>query len=93
MQKFLLAALTATSLLATTAFSQENEVNCEDEANKDDPACLALPPAQEATNFAPGLLAPALGGAAAAAALAGGGGGSPTTATTNTTTSTTSTTN
>jgi len=74
--------------LATAAPAQTVPLDCEAPENAENDECLALPPAQEATNFVP-LIAPALGGLAALAGLAAAAGGG--TNSTNTTTSTTST--
>lgn len=87
MRPFLFAVISS-MMLATHAAAQKTAPDCTAPANDDNPECLNLPPAQEATNFVP-LIAPALGGLAAvaglAAAAAGGGEAG------NTTTSTTST--
>lgn len=91
----------ALSALAAPSFAQQvvpaqaapnqEEVDCEDEKNQDDEACLGLPiPGVPITNFVP--LVGGVVGAAAVAGFAGGGGSSPSTPNTPSTPSTPSTT-
>lgn len=75
---------TMTVVSATGTAAQEDSIDCEDEANRDNPDCLGLPDDQAITNFVP-LIAPLLG----AAALAGIGGAAGSTVSTTSTTSTT----
>ena len=90
--KFIIAA-TLMATFASGAFAQtakidsagESKVDCKDEANKEDEACLGLPDAKKPiTNFAP-VIGPLLG----AAALSGLGGGKGSTTSTPSTPSTT----
>jgi hypothetical protein len=75
------------SFAAPAAWAQDtqNEIDCEQQENQDDEACLALPAGGgEITNFVP-----LIGAAAGAAALAGFAGSGGSTVNTTSTTSTT----
>ena len=70
--------------LSTSVAAQDNDIDCEDEANEEAEACLALPPGGDPiTNFVP--IAAGIGGVGFLGFLGGGS--------TTATTSTTSTTN
>ncbi|MBU2937412.1 MULTISPECIES: hypothetical protein [Pacificibacter] len=87
MSKFAFLLLSAFAMFATAATAQEiaavsQEDDCEDEANKDDEACIMLPGAGDVQNFIPGIV-PLIGGGGI---LAAGLSGNSTTTTTTTTT-------
>ncbi|MBU2867469.1 hypothetical protein [Pacificibacter marinus] len=82
MSKFLILLLSSVAFFATAATAQE--IDCEDEANKDDAACIGLPDADDVQNFLPGV-APILGGGGIFASALLGNNTTSTTATTATT--------
>jgi len=88
MSKFAFLLLSAFAMFATAATAQEiaavsQEDDCEDEANKDDEACIILPGAGGAQNLSG--IGPLIGGGGI---LASGLFGNNTTTTTTTTTTT-----
>jgi hypothetical protein len=89
MSKFAFLLLSSFAFFATAATAQQavvatEENDCEDEANKDDEACIVLPGADDVQNFIPGIVPLIGGGGILAAGLSSNG----TTSTTTTTTST-----
>jgi len=91
MTKYALLMISALSLASAPALAGSySEFDCNDEAYKDDEACLVVLPASEDVNNLVPYLAPAAGVLLLAAALSGGGSSNSTTSTT-ATTSTTST--
>ena len=70
-------------MCATSVLAQGYDLDCDDEANRDNPDCLGLPDDQPITNFVP-LIAPLVG----AGVLAAVGGSSGSTVSTTSTTST-----
>lgn len=91
MRKFAFLLMSGFALFATaTATAAEErtvvatEIDCEDEANKDDEACIILPGVDDVQNFLP-VLAPVTGGAGLlASGLLGGNNTTSTTSTTST---------
>ncbi len=78
----LAALLTAAMTLSAVAQQNDDEIDCEDEANQEEEACLALPD-PDVTNVDP--ITGALVGVVGLLGLAGGGGGGGTPSTTGTT--------
>jgi len=83
MSKFAFLLLSAFAMFATAATAQEiaavsQEDDCEDEANKDDEACIMLPGAGDVENFIPGIVPLIGGGGILAAGLSSSNGTSST---------------
>lgn len=89
MSKFAILLLSAFAFFATAATAEETtvisqETDCEDEANKDDEACIVLPGADDVQNFLPGIVPLVGGGGILASGLLGGNSTTSTTSTTST---------
>jgi hypothetical protein len=90
MPKFAFLLLSGFAFFATAATAEETpvvatEIDCEDEANKDNAACVDLPDADDVQNFVPALAPIIGGGGILASGLLNGNNTTSTTSTTATT--------